>query len=113
MSIKLSDIEIMHQRMGDMELFKARLIQETSRRIPTRKWMRIPIDQMENERAIIAMGSRMAILMNLYGDLLKPVNKLLEIMEKSDDLKPAQKRRLTADIKAVFNGTTWEAEIEQ
>ena len=101
MGIKLEDIEVKTEVLGDMTFHKARLRLSVENAMPTRM---IDVKNRQEQTDFIHHALRNKILEHTYGDLIGPINELVMMVIVNPEVDTVRLQELRETIGAILAG---------
>ena len=101
MGIKLEDIEVKTENLGDMTFHKARLRLFVENTMPTRM---IDIKNRQGQTDFIHHALRNKILEHVYGELIGPINELARMAAVSPEVDNVRLQQLRETIGTILAG---------
>ena len=103
MAINKGQVRITHEKIGDMYIFKAKLVVDNENAIPARTIVGIPKAARDEFVFGVEHTLAMSIIAHIYGDLIEPINELATLAEfhvtSNDDKEEIKEiRQRLADI---------------
>ena len=102
MSINKGNINVTSKKVGDVFIFKAELLVRNDNTIPARTLNGVPKDQRNEFVFNVEHTLAMSIIAHIYGDLIDPINFLIQRAKVCSDydgmLEIEERQRIISDI---------------